>query len=450
MRRFWLLFLIAYAAPLAAQQDTTRLPTGVRLGLIYQTLQRPLLAVRPFTADFALAGVAEQTYAIVRRDLDYSDRFEMYETPPQLAEGPVDYAQWNGLGVVYVVTGSVQPLGPDGVLLRLALHDVVYGHIKEIRAFELPAGGTPEFRMAVHAAADEVVRWATGQRGMAASRIAFVLSTADGGSELMVVDSDGENVQRIAASSQTIMTPVWSPDGRRIAYTMLKPDGGWEVVERDLSSGDVRVIAADAPLNLTPAYSPDGSRLALAVWSRTGTDIYAYDVAGACCLEPLRTGPGEDMSPTYSPDGRQIAFMSDRIGQPHIYIMPAEGGEATLLTPYVYGEAGYYTAPDWSPQSSLVAFTGRSRGRLQVMVADSRDPGGTVRQLTDSGSSEDPSWAPDGRHIVFKGVRAEGRGLYVMDAVSGRTRPLLLRGGVRLPDWSPSLQEASAPAVRGE
>src|SRR5690606_39115301 len=109
MHRLSLLLLLVFATPLAAQHDTTRLPTGVRLGMIYQTLKRPSLAVRSFTA-LDDGAAAEQIGEIVRRDLDYSDRFEMFDVPPQLASGPVDYATWNGLNVVYVLDGAVEPL----------------------------------------------------------------------------------------------------------------------------------------------------------------------------------------------------------------------------------------------------------------------------------------------------------------------------------------------------
>lgn len=448
MRRIFLLSLLVFATPLAAQQDTTRLPTGVRLGMIYQTLRRPALAVRPFTGAGELAVLAERTGTIVRRDLDYSDRFEMFDTPPQLAAGPVGYAEWNGLNVVYVLDGAVEPSG-DGALLRLTLHDVVYGNVRHVQAFQLPAASSPDHRMAVHAAADEVVRWITGEPGMAASRIAFVLRNAEGGSDLLVVDSDGENVRRIARADGALMSPAWSPDGRRIAYTVGHDDGLWDVLERELGTGGVRTLTARRGLNMTPAYSPDGERLALAISTGGSTDLFEYELETAA-LRLVRGGPGEDISPTYSTDGRLIAFMSDRLGQPHIYVMSADGGEATLLSPYTYGEPGYYTSPDWSPQTSFVAFHGRSRGQHQLMVADAARPGGTVQQLTEEGRSEDPSWAPDGRHIVFAGVRAGGGGLYVIDAVSGRTRSLILGGRYRMPDWSPALIRASALTVRGE
>ncbi len=448
MRRILLLSLLVFTTPLAAQQDTTRLPTGVRLGMIYQTLKRPAVAVRPFTGASDLAAVAEQLGDIVRRDLDYSDRFEMFDAPPQLAAGPVDYAAWNGLNVVYVLDGAVEPL-PDGVQLRLALYDVVYGSVRQLQAFRLPLPSSPDYRMAVHAAADEVVRWVTGQPGMAASRIVFFRTGPDGGRELVIVDSDGENVRRIARVDGVLMSPAWAPDGRRVAYTVMDEDGLWGVYERNLETDEVRDLTARRGLNATPTYSPDGRRLMLAIQSGSGMDLFEYDLETRR-LRLVRGGPGADMSPSFSTDGRLIAFMSDRLGQPHIYVMSADGGEATLLSPYTYGEPGHYVSPDWSPETSFVAFHGRSRGQHQIMVADASKPGNVVQQLTEEGRNEDPSWAPDGRHIVFAGTRASGSGLYIIDAVSGRTRPLVLGGRFRMPDWSPALLRASALTARDE
>jgi TolB protein len=89
-------------------------------------------------------------------------------------------------------------------------------------------------------------------------------------------------------------------------------------------------------------------------------------------------------------------------------------------------------------------FHGRSRGGVfQIMVAEANRPGGPVQQITSEGRSEDPSWAPDGRHIVFSGVREDGMGLYVIDLVTGRIRPLVTGGRFRMPDWSPSQLNAS-------
>jgi TolB protein len=442
MRRILsLFFVLAFASPLAAQQDTTRLPSGVRLGLIYQTLKRPSLAVRPFTGEGELASIAAQAGEIVGRDLDYSDRFEIYETPPQLKSGALEYPTWNKLGVVYLVTGSVEP-SEGGALLRVALHDVVYGRVRQSQAFPIPAPGARNFRMAVHAISDEVVRWATGQPGMAASRILFVRHNADGVKELMVVDSDGAGAERVTSSREGLMSPSWSPDGQKVVYSQARTDGSWYVHERSLASGQSTVISGRPGLNMTPTYSPDGKRIAMALENGRAVDLYDYDVEKRCCVRQLRAGPGTDISPSYSPDGRKIAFMSDRLGQPHIYVMPADGGEAQLISPYAYGEPGYYTSPAWAPEGSLIAFHGRSRGQFQLMVADAAKPGTPVQQITQEGVSEDPSWAPDGRHLVFSGVRGGAMGIYVVDIATGRTRPLVVGGRMRLPDWSPTLEKA--------
>jgi TolB protein len=195
----------------------------------------------------------------------------------------------------------------------------------------------------------------------------------------------------------------------------------------------------------TPSYSPDGRRLALALWSGDGMELHEYDLARNCCLRRISQRSRIDMNPSYSPDGRRMVFQSDRLGNPHIFTMPANGGDAALLTPFEAGGPGYYTSPQWSPRGSQVVFHGRSRGGIfQIMVADANRPGSPVQQITSQGRSEDPSWAPDGRHIVFSGVRDDGMGLYVIDLVTGRIRPLVTGGRFRMPDWSPILKDASA------
>lgn len=436
------------AAPLAGQVvgDTT-LPTGVRLGLLYQMTYRPKLAVRPFVGDQGLATLADQVFEIVQRDLDYSDRFDMYEVPASLAVGPVEYPVWNALGVVYLLGGSVHAR-EGGSMLRLILYDIVYGSVKEMQSFQLPESGAANFRMAVHATADEVVRWITGEAGKAASRIAFSRSNPDGSYDLMVVDSDGENLRRIYSTPGVLLSPAWSPDHRHIAYS-VNVDGQWEVREHDLETGQSRVISARTGGNYTPAYSPDGRRLAFAVTHGGGNVIYDYDVRLNCCLRQLTRGPLSDLSPSYSPDGRQLVFGSDRLIQPHIYIMPADGGDVTLLSPFIYGESGYYVAPDWSPNGTHIAFHGRSiGGQFQVMIGDVRRPGATVQQITQGGPSTDPSWAPDGRHVVFSGARVQGPGLYVICSVTGRLRPLVLGGRFVVPDWSNPVMRAEDLVMR--
>ncbi len=424
----------------AAQED---LPKGVQLKLVYETRYRDRVAVQPFSGS-GMERVAQEVHRIVQRDLDYSDRFEiMFTIPERMRQGTGDYRAWNDLGVVYLVTGSVEPGSGGGYSLRVALHDVVYGSVKEIRQFALPPLDDTGFRMAVHAVSDELVRWATGEPGMAATRVALTRLRPDGRHELLVVDSDGENLQRVHVE-ESIYSPTWSPDGSKLAYVETDYVESDRVVERDLRTGRTRVLTERGLPASTPSYAPGGDRLAMALWVDDGNEIHDYSVEAGCCMRRLSRRSRIDMHPSYSPDGRRLVFQSDRLGNPHIFTMPSDGGDAVLITPFETGGPGYYTSPEWSPTGSQIVFHGRSRGGVfQVMVANADRPGGPVQQITSEGRSEDPSWAPDGRHIVFSGVRDDGMGLYVIDLVTGRIRPLVTGGRYRMPDWSPRTRGAA-------
>lgn len=437
MKRLPLLLLVpllAGAARLLAQ-DTTQFREGVRVGVDYIPGMRPGLVVLP--------GPGLDTLrAMVRRDLDYSDRFEMVQVDDAPGSGTVGRGDPEGGGAnlgIYKTLGAQLAVelveAPAGVTARL--HDLNVSKVRSEQTVGLPPVTDPEYRLAVHRLADEVARWASGTPGIAATRFLFV----EGG-RVYQIDSDGANMVPLTPTGLTALSPVWSPDGQRLAYTKLEAGRGGVLVQ-SLAGGEPLVVpGATTALNITPAFAPDGRTLAYAHADESGTDIYTANVADRCCAQRLTVGRyADNLSPTYSPDGRRIAFVSTRAGPPQIYVMAADGTDQELLAPFDYGATGPSNAPEWSPDGANVVFHRDVSRSPQLFVVDVA--GRRVRQLTSAGRNQDPTWAPDGRHVAFISDRSGRRQMWIIDMETGRVRQIQTPGAARLPSWSRRLGRAA-------
>ena len=453
-RGFWpvgpavlaMLAALAWVPGLGAQDPEF---PGVQLGLTYEARTPPAIALQPFQGRMGGAEAAGRAEGIIARDLRLSNRFNVLDALPEaLVRDEVDYALWDQVGATWLVSGRVEGAG-NGSVLILELHDVIYREVRERGRFSLPEPSHPDFRMAVHRVSDAVVEWVHGEPGVAATRIVFSRQMEDGTQDLWVVDYDGENLRRLTRhrpddlGHAISMSPAWSPDGRRVAYTSYKDDGMPRIYELNLATGEERRVPVQRQGDyITPAYHPDGERLFFGVVGGGVGGIYSYNIARQCCFETVMEGRADDLSPTFSPDGRRFAFNSNRLGEnaPQIYLAGLDGNRPQILSPYTYGRPGFYNSPDWSPVGDRVAFHGRleTRGMHQILVAELARRNRLV-QLTFDGNNQDPSWAPDGRHLVFVGERSWGRGLFITDAMTGNTRTLVSGMRVRLPAWSPSL-----------
>ncbi len=415
------------AAFRAAAQDTTTTPAGVSVRLAYDARTRPTILVP------RVAGPGgDSLTAMLRRDLTYGGRVVVAPSAAADAGGGVanvDYAAAARAGAAGIVRATVA-----GNLLHLVLADVSAGRVTATRDVTLPANTLgPEWRLAVHSAADEAERWATGVRGIAATRVLFVRA-----GRVWSVDADGENVRPLTPSGA--LSPAWVPSGRGIVHGTLDADGAQRIVARaydGATAGPPRTIASGGVLNLTPAVSPDGATVAYAHGEEDGTDLYVVGIDGGGARR-ITVGRGTDnVSPAYSPDGRRIVFTSGRSGHPEVYIADADGTNAELLTDFDFSPRNYRSNPSWSPDGRLVAFQSLIGGRFQLCTIEVR--GRSARCLSTADRTEDPSWAPDSRHLVATVSQGAPR-LVVLDVETGQSRTLVGGRAPRMPAWSPPLR----------
>jgi TolB protein len=408
----------------AGAQDSVR---GVRIGLQYGAGTQPGVAVLEVKG----GARGDSVRALLLRDLDFGDRVRVIgrslaELPP--VSGPPNYALFARLGVQGIVQATLTPTGA----LHVAVHDVAAQGLLQVQDFPLRGEVlSPEWRLAVHAAADEVERWLTGTRGIAATRIAFVR-----GGRLWTVDSDGANPTPVG--NEAGLSPAWHPTGRYLAFA--RPTAaGYQIALRDLQTGSTRQLTGTSSgTNLTPVFSPDGTTLVYAYGDGDGTDLFTLDVFNGGPRQRLSAGRGSDnASPSFSPDGRRVAFTSGRVRNPEIYISDADGSNVDLLTTTGFGDQQYRSNPAWSPDGRLVAFQSQIDGRFQIMTISLRDR--SVRQYTSDSANEDPFWAPDGRHLVFTSRRTGSEQLWVLDTESNRLRQLTFGAPARHGAWSPPL-----------
>lgn len=331
------------------------------------------------------------------------------------------------------LSGSVQRLADGRWDIRWQLRDLVR---QELLASRQVFAAPGDWRLAAHRIADDVQELLTGVRGVAATRIAFVVEER-GRHLLKVADADGHQQRTVLASPQSLISPAWSPDGRALAYTSFEA-GQAQVWVQDLASGRRRVLAAFRGSNSAPAWSPDGRTLAVAL-SRDGlTQLFLIDAEGG---EPRRLmrSPGIDTEPAWAPDGVSLYFTSDRGGPPQIYRLHLASGEVQRIS-----FERYCVTPAASPDGRHLAYISQQGRSLRVMLKELDS--GAVRALSDTEADERPSFAPNGRLLAYA-TRAGRRDLLMAAPLDGGPRLQLLEhaSDVREPSWGPWVPE-QAPA----
>lgn len=382
------------------------------------------LAIAPFRDEGRFITAVS---AIVRADLERSGLFRIVAAEGALDErSAIDLPGWRGRGVDALVVGSMARLADGRFDVRYKLWDAVRGESLLGQSKVVLAG---DLRLAAHRIADEVLEKLTGERGVFATRIAFVVRQGKR-YELHVTDADGQGGQVALTSPEPVISPAWSPDGRSLAYVSFELQKAVVWVQ-DLSSGERRILANLRGSNSAPAWSPDGRQLALALSQDGLAQIYTIPVAGGAPTR-LTQSNGIDTEPVYTPDGRQIYFVSDRGGGPQIYRLPAGGGPVERVT---FG-GSYNISPAISPDGKLMAFITRQGNAFRLMTQDLAD--GTLQALTDTEDDESPSFAPNGRLLVYA-TRLPGSDVLMTTTLDGKIKTRLLSSGsdMREPAWGP-------------
>jgi TolB protein len=364
---------------------------------------------------------------IVRADLERSGIFRIVDSSGDLDEtARPDYGAWRRRGADALVAGSASRLADGRFDVRYKLWDVVKGADLGGQALAVVSA---DLRLAAHRIADAVYEKLTGEKGVFSTRIAYVTRSANRFT-LRITDADGEGGQVALASSQPIISPAWSPDGKSLAYVSFE-SGKAVVWTQDVASGQRRAIANFQGSNSAPAWSPDGQKIA-ATLSRDGTSqLYLMNREGAD-LRRLTQTTGIDTEPVFAPDGKSIYFVSDRGGSPQIYRMGANGGAADRVT----FTGSYNISPALSPDGRMMAFVSRSGSEFRTMTMELAS--GAIQPVSDTVNDESPSFAPNGRLIIYA-TRAQGQDVLMTTTLDGKIRTRLLSSGidVREPVWGP-------------
>ena len=383
------------------------------------------IAIAPFKGD----DVAPQHIgAIVQADLERSGQFRLIDASGSgLDENSrPDFSTWRQKGSDSLASGSISRLADGRYDVRFRLWDVVRGQDLGGQSFAVPAS---ELRLVAHRIADYIYEKLSGDKSVFSTRIAYV--TKSGAKfNLWVADSDGENAQSALSSAEPIISPAWSPSGGQLAYVSFesrKP----VIYVHEISSGKRRLVANFKGSNSAPAWSSDGKSLAVTLTRDGASQLYLIDAQGG---EPRRLSQSSsiDTEPVFSADGRFIYFVSDRGGSPQIYRMSTSGGSADRVT----FSGTYNISPTLSSDGRWLAYVSRIGGAFKLHTMDLST--GAVTAITDTSADERPSFAPNGRMLVYA-TRQQNAEALMTSTVDGRIKARLSgqSGDIREPAWGP-------------
>lgn len=398
------------------------------------------IAVPDFVSEDARTNaIATDMAVVIRANLERSGLFDVLD-PAGFTSAQRDiryqptFADWRVIKAQGLVAGRVVRQADGRLSVEYRLWDI-YGE-SQLEGLRLGTS-SDNWRRIAHQISDSIYKRLTGESGYFDTRIVYIAESGPKTKrlkKLSIMDQDGANVKPLLSGPGMVLTPRFDRNAQKIAYLSYERRRP-EVYIMDIETGQREKLGAFEGMTTSPRFSPDGSKLLLTQIIRGNSDIYEYDL-GRGTARALTTSPGIDTSPSYSADGKKIVFNSDRGGSPQIYVMDVSGKNVKRIS---FGK-GRYTAPIWSPRGDKIAFTKSNGGRFHIGVMNI--DGSKEKLLTDSYLDEGPTWAPNGRVILFT---REGRGasgqsqIWSVDLTGRNLRRVAIAGGASDPAWSPLL-----------
>jgi TolB protein len=396
----------------------------------------------PRTPDERTQQACRTITQVLRQDLRFERLFQfvpdslLAAVPPLNPEAP-DFEDWKGIGArILVVTRA--GIAGDELTTEVRVYFVDSGQTMLARRY---SGRADNPRIFAHQASDDIMTL-TQYKGVARTRIAFASdrdSTPERQSkELYIVDYDGFNPRRVTVNGSLNILPAWSPDGTSLAYVSYRRVTPLVYLARIYEGKSIPNLTGERENSqaFAPSFSPDGQKVAFASNRSGNMDIWVANADGTG-VQRLTTTRAAETAPCWSPTGQEIAFTSSRTGTPQLWVMGADGLNVRRLTTV----GNYNDACAWNPgapQFSEIAYTARlEAGGFDIAVIDLATR--QVRQITRGrGSCEYPSWASNGRHLVFSCERRGTWAITIADREGRSIQRLATGAGNNVqPDWGP-------------
>jgi TolB protein len=336
----------------------------------------------------------------------FPERITDIDTAPQ-------FGGWRTAKAQALVVGQAKKQDDGQIQVGFRLWDIETQQDMVDRAFSSPP---QNWRRIAHIISDQIYTRLTGEQGYFDSRVVFVDESGPADrriKRLALMDQDGANLRYLTRGAELVLTPRFSPSSQTITYMQFGQDDP-QVCLFNIETGQRDVVGNFPGMSFAPRFSPDGQSIIMSLQEGGNANLFVMDLRARSTTR-LTDTEAIDTSPCYAPDGSQLCFESDRGGKPQIYVMPATGGEAKRIS---FGD-GTYSTPVWSPRGDTIAFTKQSGGQFAIGII--KPDGSGERILTSGFHNEGPTFAPNGRVLMFfRDPGGEsGPSLYTID-ISGR------------------------------